>query len=323
MRAIRLFALAAALAACGCRSEKRQVVGVVPKGASHIFWQTVHAGAIKAGREFGLEIEWNAPTTEIDSSRQIQIVDSMVTRRLAGIVLAPVDRTALVGVVERAAREGVPVAIFDSGIATDRRISYVATDNLEGGRVAARRLGSALRGKGKVAVIGFMPGSQSTMERERGFEEEMKARFPGVRIVALQFGMADRAKSMAATENVLTAHPDLAGLFADNESSSAGAVQALKSRNNRAVKLVAFDCSVQLAADLSEGWIDSIVVQDPFRMGYDSTRMVALKLRGQTPDPLIDTGVRLILREQLDEPAVKAHLFPDLSPYLGTSAGGR
>src|SRR5512139_1688307 len=115
-RMFQFLALAAALMAPGCRGDRRQVVGVVPKGANHIFWQTVHAGAIKAAREFGLEVEWNAPTTEIDSSRQIQIVDSMVTRRLAGIVLAPVDRTALVGVVERAARENIPVAIFDSGI---------------------------------------------------------------------------------------------------------------------------------------------------------------------------------------------------------------
>jgi ribose transport system substrate-binding protein len=244
----------------------------------------------------------------------------MVTRRLAGIVVAPIDRTALVGVVERAAREKIPVAIFDSGIATEQRISYVATDNLEGGKVAARRLGEAIGGKGKVAVIGFMAGSQSTMERERGFEEEIKAKFPAIEVVALQFGMADRAKSMAVTENVLTAHPDLAGLFADNESSSAGAVQALKSRNRKNVKLVAFDCSEQLAADLRDGWIDSIVVQDPFRMGYDSTRMVALSLRGERPAPYVDTGVRLITRDQLDEPAVRAHLFPDLSPYLGTTA---
>jgi len=115
----------------GCQRETKKVIGVVPKGANHIFWQTVRAGAIKAAQEGGMEIEWNAPTLEIDSSRQIEIVESMVNRRLAGIVLAPVDKKALVAVVERGARAGVPISIFDSGIDTKQRISYVATNNEE------------------------------------------------------------------------------------------------------------------------------------------------------------------------------------------------
>src|SRR5712675_569103 len=120
-----------------CHEEPKRVVGVVPKGANHIFWQTVHAGAIKAAREYKLEVEWNAPTLEIDSSRQIAIVDSMINRHLAGIVLAPVDRKALVTTVERAGRAAIPVAIFDSDIDTNQRITFVATDNREGGRMAA------------------------------------------------------------------------------------------------------------------------------------------------------------------------------------------
>ena len=318
-----LLVLGLSLLAPGCRREAKRVVGVVPKGANHIFWQTVHAGAIKAAREEDLEVEWNAPTLEIDASRQIGIVESMVNRRLAGIALAPVDRTALVGVVERAWREGIPVAIYDSGIDTDKRITYVATDNLEGGRIAARRLGAILGGKGKVGIIGFMPGSASTMEREQGFQEEMRAMFPAVEIVALQFGMADRAKAMAATENLLTAHPDLAGLFADNESSSMGAVQALKGRGARNVKLVAFDASDQLIADLRSGWMDSLVVQNPFKMGYESTKAVALKLAGKTPPAHVDSGVRLVLRGELEQPDVKDLLFPDIGRWLNTDTEPR
>ena len=302
----------------GCQRTEVRVVGVVPKGANHIFWQTVHAGAIKAAREFHFEVEWNAPTLEVDSSRQIEIVDSMINRHVAGIVLAPVDRQALVGVVERAAREGIPVAIFDSAIDTNRVISYVATDNTEGGRMAARRLGEVLGGKGKVGVIGFMPGSASTMEREDGFQNEIREHSPGIEIVGMQFGMADRAKSMAETENILTAHPDLAGLFADNESSSSGAVQALKSRHSTSVKLVAFDASDQLIADLRDGVIDSLVVQNPFRMGYESTRAIGLKLAGQTPPAKIDSGATLVKREDLDKPEIKALLHPDIERYLGT-----
>ncbi len=316
----RYYALLLCALAFGCHRDSRKVVGVVPKGANHIFWQTVHAGAIKAAQEYGFEVEWNAPTLEIDSSRQIGIVESMVNRRLAGIVLAPVDRKALVSVVERAAAAGVPVSIFDSGIDTAKRISYVATNNEEGGRMAARRMAEQLKCKGKVAVIGFMPGSASTMEREHGFQDEIRARCKEIDVVGLQFGMADRAKAMAATENVLAAHPDLAGLFADNESSSAGAVQALKSRNAKAVKFVAFDASDQLIADMKAGWIDSIVVQNPFRMGYESTKAIGLLLSGEKPADTIDSGAALITPQNLEAAEIRELVAPDIQKYLKPTA---
>ena len=304
------------LLAPACRHAETRVVGVVPKGANHIFWQTVHAGAVKAGREYGFEVEWNAPALEIDSSRQIEIVESMINKRVAGIALAPVDKRALVAAVERAAAAGIPVAIFDSAIDTKRIISYVATDNLEGGRMAARRMGIILGGKGKVGVVGFMPGSAATMEREQGFVDEAKRSLPGIQIVGVQFAMADRAKAMAITENFLTAHPDLAGVFADNESSSSGASQALKSRNARGVKLVAFDASEQLLDDLRGGTIDSIVVQNPFKMGYESGKAIGMKLAGQTPPETLDSGAVLIVRDDLDKPDIKELLFPDIGRYL-------
>lgn len=313
-----VLALMLCLLACGaCRKENKRIIGVVPKGASHIFWQTVHAGAVKAAREFGLEVEWNAPATEIDASRQIEILESMVNRGLAGIAVAPVDRQALVGVVQRAAKTGIPVAIYDSDIDTGDRITYIATDNKEGGRMAARRLCETIGGKGIVGVVGFMAGSASTMEREEGFLEEMRANCRGAQVLPVQFGMASRAKSMAVTENMLSSHPDLAGLFADNESSSSGAVQALKSRAKPgAVKLVAFDASEQLIDDMKAGYIDSLVVQDPFKMGYESARAIALKLRGEIPAARMDLKPALIRTADLDRPDIKALLYPDIQQYL-------
>lgn len=319
---VKLALVSLLLLASGCGRSGKPIVGVVPKGANHIFWQTVHAGAVKASREFGFEVEWNAPTLEIDSSRQIEIVESMINRRVAGIALAPVDRKALAGVVERAAKAGIPVAIFDSALDSDKPISYVATDNREGGRMAARRLAEVTGKSGKVAVIGFMPGSAATMEREEGFQEEIQTKFPGMTIAAMQYGMASQAKSMAATENVLSAHPDLKGVFADNESSSMGAVQALKSRQARQVKMVAFDASEALVKDLREGWIDALVVQDPFKMGYESARSIGLKLRGEAPTAKLDSGARLILAPQLENAETRAFLFPDLKPWLGDRAPG-
>jgi ribose transport system substrate-binding protein len=319
--ALSLFALL--LMVVGCRKEpaNKPKVGVVPKGANHLFWQTVHAGAVKAGREFNLDIEWNAPPLEIDSSRQISIVESMVNRNLAGIVLAPVDRKALVNVVERAAARNIPVAIFDSEIDTQKRISYVASDNREGGRMAARQLGELMLGKGKVAYVGFMPGSAATMDREEGFEKELAQKFPEIKIVQKVYGKASQATAMAAVENVLSAHPDLTGIFADNESSSMGAALALKARAETKVRLVAFDANEQLIEDLRHRHVDALLVQDPMKMGYEATRAIALKLRGEPPPSRVDCGVTLVTRAEMERPEIIPLLFPDVKRWLGANAG--
>jgi ribose transport system substrate-binding protein len=294
---------------------------MVPKGSSNIFWQTVHAGALKAAREFGFELEWNAPSLETDSSRQVEIVESMINRHLAGLILAPVDRKALAGVVDKAAAQNVPTVIFDSAIDSDYKISYVATDNIAAGRLAARRLGEILEGKGKVAILGFMLGSASTMDREQGFQEEMAKSFPGVAVVDLRFSNSDRSVAMSLAENIMTAHPDLGGFFADNEGSSTGAARALKSRNAKNIKLVAFDTTPQLIDDLRTGWLDSIVVQAPFAMGYKAAQAMGLHFMGQKPVARIDSGVRLIRRDDLEAPDVKELLNPDLKTYLGNRGG--
>ena len=310
------------LAACAGGSGK-PVVGVVPKGTNHTFWQSVHAGAIKAGEEFGLEILWNAPQLEIDSARQISIVENLITRQVDGIVLAPVDADALVNVVERAADRGIPVAIFDSAINTDRIVTFVVTDNYQGGVMAAERMGEILGGEGKVGVIGFMPGSASTMKREAGFAETVEKKFPGIEIVGVKFNMADRAKALAEAENLLTAHPDLAGFFADNESSVDGTVQAVKQRGlSGRVRIVGFDASETLVEDMRAGVIDSIVVQDPFKMGFESTRQMALHLQGEPTETHIDSGAYLLRPENVDTPEMQAVVFPDLEYWLGREGAG-
>lgn len=300
----------------GCQKNTHPTIGVIPKGASHQFWLTVQAGAIEAARQYGYEIEWNAPALEIDRSRQIDIMQSMITRKLAGIAIAPVDRQAMVGVIERAAAESIPVAVYDSDVDTTKRLTYIATDNREAGRIAARRMGQILGGKGKVLIVGFMPGSASTMEREEGFIEETKRSFPSITLLEVQFGMANRAKAMAVTENAISAHTDIAGVFADNESSLAGAVQALKGRNAKSVKLVGIDSSEQLIKDLEQGWIDSLVVQDPFRMGYESVKAIAESRKGAQPPARMDLPARLILPADLTKPDVRDLLFPKLDKWL-------
>src|SRR5215467_6399904 len=266
------------------RPGGKRVIAVIPKGVSHFFWQTVHAGAESAAKELNVDVAWNGPASETDYSGQINIVEDAINRRVDAIVLAPSHRDALVPIVERAQGQGIPVVIFDSGIGTDKYVSYVATDNRQGGVVAAERLGPRLGGKGQIAVLGVKAGSVSTDEREQGFQETIKEKFPGIQIVAFQYGEADRAKSLDRATDILTAHPGLDGMFASNESSSVGAVQAIKQKGLAGkVVLVGFDSSPNLLDDLKAGTIDSLVLQNPFKMGYESVKVMVAKLNGQEP----------------------------------------
>lgn len=313
----RRLALGAALAGlAGCQRERRRTIAVIPKGRAHLFWQSVHAGAAKAAREHNVEIIWNGPPTETDFNGQLQIVEAMINRRVDAIVLAPIDKKAMVGVVERAAAQNIPVIIFDSGIDTDKFVTQVATDNYKAGQLAADRMAQILGGKGEVAILAVQVGAASTMAREAGFEDAVRQKYPGIQIVDKRYGEADFAKSLRAAENILTAHPELDGLFASNESSTVGAAQALKQRGGK-VKLVGFDSSPALEADLRAGIIDSLIVQHPFRMGYEAVTAAVRTLRGEKMAKIQDLPPRLVTAADLDKPEVQEQLHPDIRKYLG------
>ncbi|MBK9169964.1 MAG: substrate-binding domain-containing protein [Bryobacterales bacterium] len=310
-----LAALVGGLTLAACRQQGTRRFAVIPKGRAHIFWQSVHAGALAAAGETGVEIIWNGPAMETDYTGQLQIVDAMINQRVDAIVLAPIDKTAMVSVVQRATNAGIPVVIFDSGVDTDAFVAQVATDNYAAGQAGARRMGEILAGKGKVAMVAVQPGAASTMAREQGFEDTIAKEHPGIQIADKRYGMADFAKSLAVAENMLTAYPDLNGMFASNESSTVGAAQALKARQSK-VKLVGFDSSPTLIEDLKGGLIDSLVVQDPFRMGYDSVQAAVTKLNGGTPQKIQDLPPLVVTAANLNDPDVQRQLNPPLDKYL-------
>jgi ribose transport system substrate-binding protein len=302
-----LLCLALGLLAPACnRASDKPVIAVIPKGVSHFFWQSVKAGADAAGKELNVTIEWKGPAVETDYTGQINIVEDAINKRVDGIVLAPSHGKSLVPVVERAKREGIPVTIFDSGIETESYVSYVSTDNRQGGVVAAERLGEKLGGKGKVAIIGVKKGSVSTDEREDGFKETVAKKFPGIEVVQHLYGEADFSKSLNVATDILTAHPDLAGIFASNESAAVGAARAVKQKGLAGkVVLVGFDSGPNLIEALKDGTVDSLVLQDPYRMGYEGVKTIVAQLNKQTPERRIDTGVKLLTKENLDTPEMQ------------------
>ena len=287
------------------------MIAVIPKATSHLFWLSVHAGALAAGKQLNVEILWNGPAQETEYDRQIQILDSMVARHVDGIAVAATERNALVQPIAHAIAAGIPVTVFDSGVDSQNYTSFLATNNYEAGQLGGRALAALMGGRGKAAVVLHAPGSLSTMDRERGFEDVMKSEFPKIEIVARQFGMSDRAKARAATENMLTANPDLEGLFASAEPSSVGAALALKSMGRAGkTRFVAFDSSDTMIEDLRNGTIDAMVVQDPFKMGFEAVHTLVQKLDGHTPPKRIDLHARVIHKSDLDNPEVKALLRP-------------
>jgi ribose transport system substrate-binding protein len=319
-----LVLLALAAAACsGSRPPDRQTIAVIPKGTSHVFWQSIHAGARKAGSELGVEIVWRGPLREDDRDSQVAEVENAVGRGVAGIVLAPLDDAALVRPVSAAMRQRVPVVIIDSGLKGDDYVSFVATDNEVGGRLGGEKLASLLGGKGRIILLRYAEGSDSTTKREEGFLGAVRAH-PGIQIVSdNQYAGADVEGAYKKGEAILSQHkrPDgslaIDGIFCPNESSTFGMLRVLEDNGWAGkVRFVGFDASASLVKALGAGSIDALVVQDPMRMGYLGVKAMVGHLKGEKIERRIDTGVRVVSQADMQQPDVKELLQPDLNRWL-------
>jgi ribose transport system substrate-binding protein len=300
------------LAFSACNRSRQKVIAVIPKATSHLFFVSVHAGVEQAARDLHVNVLWNGPADETDYTRQIEIVDSMISRRVDALAISATDERALVAPLQRAQKAGIPVTVFDSAVNFDGYVSFIATDNYGAGCTAARKAASLIGGNGTVGMVMQKPGGVSTELRERGFADTIGKEFPGIRIVARQYGMADPARSRAAAENILAAHPDLSGIFASSEASSIGSILAIRSRNlSGKVKLVTFDFSDTHIEALTDGTVDVMLVQDPFRIGYEAVKSLAEKLAGATPARRQELLARVIVKSDLDRPDVRALVSPE------------
>ena len=306
--------LIALLGACGPDSslvqpDTRPTIAVIPKGTTHVFWKSVEAGARKAGEELDIKIVWKGPLKENDRAQQISLVEQFVGEGVDGIVLAPLDDRALLRPVRAAARSQIPVVIIDSGLRAEVGLdfaSFVATDNREGGRLAGRRLAQLLEGKGEVVLLRYQVGSASTTNREEGFLETL-SEYPDIKLlVENQYAGATAGEAIQKSQELLDDLRRSDGVFCPNESSTYGMLVTLR-KNNLAgrLKFVGFDASAELIEALRKGEIQGLVVQNPFRMGYDGVRTVLSSVRGREVAQRIDTGVELVTRENLNDPAIR------------------
>lgn len=299
----------------GGDDEELISIAVIPKGTTHVFWRSVQAGALAAARELDVDIRWQGPVREDDREAQVRVVEDMIASGVDAIVLAPLDDTALVPVATEATREGIPVVIFDSGIDWEGLISFVATDNYQGGVLAAERMNELLEGQGSVVVMRYQEGSASTNRREAGFLETMAERFSSIEIVSSnQYGGATTETAFATAENLLVSHADVDGIFTPNESTTFGMLRALDGASRAGeVKFVGFDANESLVDALREGQIHGLVLQNPVRMGDLAVRTAVAHLNGEDVEARIDTGATMVTAENMDEPESAALLSPDLS----------
>jgi|YelNatPaOPRAMG01_1025707.scaffolds.fasta_scaffold04175_2 ribose transport system substrate-binding protein len=312
----------------GCRSERTAAGGgttsrtykiaVIPKGTTHEYWKAVQAGAIKAGQELGVEIFWKGPQKEDDRSQQIQVVEDFISRKVDGIVLAPLDDRALVRPVDEARQEGIPVVIIDSNLQGENYLSFVATDNYQGGVIAARRLAEIMGKKGKIFLIRYLEGSASTTFREQGFLDTITKEYPEIEfLVKDQYAGTTTESAYQLTENLLSRFPQVEGIFAPNESSTFGALRALQEAGLAGkIKFVGFDSSAKLIEALKNKELHGLVLQDPVKMGYLGVKILVDYLQGKPIEKRIDTGVKLATPENMETLEIKALLQPDISHYV-------
>jgi ribose transport system substrate-binding protein len=273
---------------------KKLRIAVIPKGTSHQFWKSVHAGAEAAAKELGnVDILWKGPETEADTAGQISVVKNFITSHVDGIILAPNHSQALVDVVAEANAEKIPVAVFDSGLGSGPTlVSYIATDNFRGGQLAAKTLVQAMGNEGKVIMLRYKEGSESTEQREKGFLEAMSTE-PKIQILSSdQYAGTSTEEALSAATSLLNKYRDqVTGIFAVCEPNCNGTLEALVQTGLAGkVKFVAFDSSESLIKGLSDKSVHGIVLQDPYAMGKESVLAIAKHLQGETVPATINTG---------------------------------
>jgi ribose transport system substrate-binding protein len=328
MKILKIFVLALLLLTFSCKhkgtSEKKFTIAVVPMGTTHEYWKSIHAGAVKASQELTkngtpVDIIWKGPLREDDREQQVQVVEGFVSQQVNGMVIAPLDKDALVRPVEEAARAGIPTVVVDSDLASDKVESFVATDNFKGGELAATQMGKLLGGHGKVIMMRTSEGANSSLNREAGFLQKLKADFPNIELVSSeQFAGPTRDGAKRLAENLLNRYGnDVQGIFTSNESSTAGMLLALQDIALAGkVTFIGFDSNSTFIDAMKNGQLNAFVVQNPFKMGYLGVKTMIEHLEGHKVEKRIDTGVTLVTPENLDSAETRDLLHPPLSQYL-------
>jgi ribose transport system substrate-binding protein len=280
LTAAALLVLACGAAGCGLVKDHKAKIAlqatppihlaVIPKSVGLDYWSKVHSGAQCAASQMrGVEVTWNGVTDETDVVGQLNLLNNYIAQGVNGLVYAATDATAMSEVSTNAAKAGIKVVSVDSGTTPQPpNVPLIETNNVSGAKLAADQLAKAIGPSGgEVAIVAFHAGTQTNDQRVQGFESELK-RHPNLHLVGTQYSQNDYNTALTVTANILTANPDLKGLFAANESSDVGAVEAVRIAHKAGkVKIIGWDTSPDEVDGVKQGIVSGLISQDPFRMG--------------------------------------------------------
>ena len=290
-------------------------IPIIVKDTTSNYWQIVLAGARKAGKDLGVNVPELGAQSESDISGQISILENAVSEKPAAIVISPTEFKALGKPIDEAAKK-TPIIGIDSAADSKAFTSFLTTDNVQGGRIAADGLAEGITAKygkaeGDVALITSLPGVGSLDQRAKGFKEELAAKYPGLKLVADKVADGQATTGLNIMTDLITANPNLRGVFASNLIMAQGAGQAIaENKKADAIKLIGFDSDDKLIGFLKDGTIYALVVQDPYRMGYDGIKTALAVSKGEKVAKDVDTGANLITKANMGGETQNALLNP-------------
>jgi ribose transport system substrate-binding protein len=289
-------------------------VDVIIKASDSSFWQTMLAGSAKAAKDYGLKVGLFGPTSETDVNQQVQLIENSISRGADAVVLAPNSSEALNSAIKRARDGGIKVITVDTAVTTDSD-GFIGTDNVKAGEQAGATLCQQIKDLGKssgsVLIESSVAGVQTIKDRDTGFKRGLAANCPGVKVGAQRYNNNDINTAASQVNDVLTANPNLVGIFADNNTSGTGAARAIK--DNKAtdtIPVVAFDTDPQENAALADGSIDALVVQNPYFFGYQGVVEAGMSAVGSLPPPRLDPGAVVATTKNAGDADIKPLLNP-------------
>ncbi len=302
-------ALAIMVSAPLALADKEVYIPLISKGFQHQFWQAVKTGADQAAKEFGVRITFEGPDNEAMVDRQIDMLAAALANKPTAIGFAALDSQAAIPLLRKASKAGIPVVAFDSGVDSDIPVTTATTDNVAASSLAADKMAAMIGGKGKVAVIAHDQTSRTGIDRRDGFINRIKEKYPNIQVVTVQYGQGDQLKSTEVAKAVLTANPDLAGMFGTNEGSAIGVVNAIQEMKRKDLIIIGFDSGRAQKDAIRSGLMNGAITQNPVGIGYETVKAAVMAANGESIPAIIDTGFYYYDASNIDESEIAAVLY--------------
>lgn len=297
------------LAFAGSASAQDMYVPLISKGFQHQFWQAVKAGADQAATDLGVTVTFEGPDNESQVDKQIDMLAASLAKSPAAIGFAALDSQAAIPLLRKAQNAGIPVIAFDSGVDSDIPLGTAATDNAAAAALAADKMAEMIGNKGKVAVVAHDQVSRTGVDRRDGFVDTIEEKYPDIDVVTIEYGGGDHLKSTEITKAILTANPDIAGIFGTNEGSAIGVVNGVRESGMKDIVIIGYDSGKAQKDAIREGLMAGAITQNPVGIGYETVRAAVAAARGESVESNIDTGFYWYDASNIDEPQIAAVLY--------------